>query len=194
MTTKSKPGQRYLGKLGARVVNGLQRFRAHDGTKTWSDGGATETVLKSLETVEDSFTQATQQLAGHRQALAGDVRTLVANQVRDAVADYAQDSEWATCVTDGQLCIAMNLSNTEATLIVQTPLRELINAGVAEAWKAAATPAGQDYLAAVFALGRELTKLEGQARKAATAPPPTTAPPMPSRVPRDVRHEAAALA
>lgn len=172
MTTKARAGQRYLGKIAAKVVNGLARFRAHDGTKTWSDGGASESVLQSLETVEDTLTQAAQQFAGHRKVLASEVQTLVANQVRDAVADYASDSEWATCVADGQLCIAMNLSNAEATLIVQAPLRELINAGVAEAWKAAATPAGQDYLAAVFALGRELTKLEAQVRRSAATPAP----------------------
>jgi hypothetical protein len=150
---RAKLGSKWFGKTKAQAD--IDTFAAHDGSETWDDAGAAQQIAD----------QAVRE-----------IRTTIANQVRDGVAEYATNAQFAMRAEGGELIVGLNMSNHVAPLIVEISLTELINAALDEAYKAVATPDGQDILTALTVLNRGLSKITA-ALPQAPARPTTVAQP-----------------
>jgi hypothetical protein len=124
----AKPAQRYFGKITPKVA-GYSDWITHDHAQHWGDGGAADELGKEV---------------------AQKARTIIAEQTREAVADYARDAQLALTAVRGHLVVAVKLENDGASMIIQVPLAELINAGINEAFKAAFDPGAQDFISTLI--------------------------------------------
>lgn len=129
------------GAIAAKVA-GLRDWRDHDGTKTWSDAGQAEKLFAEF---------------------LPKVQSVIAQNVKEGVADYAASGEYTLSVRDKTLWVDLRLWNDEATLVVGVPLRDIINKAVGEAYKAAgASPSAQEFLSHILSLSRDLSKMTAQ--------------------------------
>jgi hypothetical protein len=126
------------GKLAAKV-SGLKDWREHDASQTWSDAGEAEKLLASF---------------------LPEVQRVIAENVREGVAEYAAAGDFALSVRDGALWVDLRIWNDKATMIVGVPIRDLLNQGIAEAYKSVgANPNAQEFISHVVALGKDINKL-----------------------------------
>jgi hypothetical protein len=139
------------GKLAAKV-SGLKDWREHDASQTWSDAGEAEKLLASF-----------------------------LPEVQRVIAENAAAGDFALSVRDGALWVDLRIWNDKATMIVGVPIRDLLNQGIAEAYKSVgANPNAQEFISHVVALGKDINKLsmpaprqpsaQGQGGQVATGP------------------------
>ena len=127
-----------FGKMLAKAT-GLEKWRAHDASKTWDDNGDTEALFARI---------------------VPEVRALIAHNVKEGVAEYTTSGEFCLSVRNGGLWIDFRVWNDEGDLILVAPVRGLLNAGIAEAYKSlAANPQAQEFMSHIAALGKDINKL-----------------------------------
>lgn len=126
------------GKLAAKV-SGLKDWREHDATQTWSDAGEAEKLLASF---------------------LPQVQRVIAENVREGVAEYAASGDFTMSMREGTLWVDLRLWNDRATIVVGVPLRDLLNQGIAEAYKSiGANPNAQEFMSHIHKLALDLNKL-----------------------------------
>ncbi len=137
MAKGHKPGQKFFGKSRPKVA-GYGDWLLHDHAEHWGDGGAAEELGKEV---------------------AVKARTMIAEQTREAVAEYAKDAELALSAHQGHMIVAVNMANDGARLVIQVPLADLINAAVTEAFKSAFAPASQEFISALISTSAQMANL-----------------------------------
>lgn len=138
--TKGKPsraGAKFWGKLQARV-HGLTGWNDHDHGASWDDGGASDALGRDV---------------------ADRAKQIIADQTREAVAEYVTDASFAMGSAGGQIIIAINMASAGSRLIVQVPLAELMNKALADAYASVAHPASQEFISAVLKTTGDMAKL-----------------------------------
>lgn len=163
----SRVGQKYYGKVPAQVI-GARDWDAHDATKTWSDGGIVRQIVESMvPTLEAALAQ----------------------NVSLGVSEYLGDGEAAVRADQrtGELYVGLRLHNSEASLIVEIPLKKLLIAALTEMRNGIAVDRGaQDAVTSLVDLGRQLITIAGvgaHAQAQPAVPPevrPKSAPPPPT--------------
>lgn len=128
----------HWGKTAAKV-SGLKDWRDHDARQTWSDEGDAEKLLNEF---------------------LPKVQEVIASNVKLGVADYAASGEYALSVRENTLWVDLRIWNDKSTLVVGVPLRDLLNAGIAEAYKTiGANQHAQEFVSHIHNLARDLTRL-----------------------------------
>ena len=150
-------GNKFYGKHSVDIV-GRDTWDQHDTTRTWTDGGAVEEALKSSLS-----------------ALLPQLGKIVSDNATLAVSDYISSAEAGLRSTpSGEVIIGLRLSNAEAAMIVEIPLRKLIVGALSEMRPTLGIDKeAQATLSGLVALGNalvNLTKRDGQ------TPPPAHAP------------------
>ena len=90
--TKGKPikaGAKFWGKLQAKV-HGLAGWNEHDHGASWDDGGASDALGRDV---------------------AEKAKRMIADQTREAVAEYVTDAAFAMGSVNGQLVVAINMAS-----------------------------------------------------------------------------------
>jgi hypothetical protein len=134
---RPKVGTKYFGKIPA-TIEGYDAFASHDGKQTWDDGNAAHDFL--LKCAED-------------------MKGIIADQVRDGVAEYSSKSQFAIRSDGKDLMIGLRLDNHIAPMILEVSLSDLINAGLEEAYKTIASQPSQDLLTGLASLGRAIAQV-----------------------------------
>jgi hypothetical protein len=125
------------GKQPAKV-SGLKDWREHDATQTWSDAGESERLLASF---------------------VPQVQKVIADNVREGVAEYAASGEFSLTSRDGGQWIDFRIWNDHAAIVATANLRDLINAAIAQAFpQLGANPNAQECVSHLAALGKDLNK------------------------------------
>ena len=112
----SVAGPKAYGGLKPSCTIGAEDFASHDGTKSWGDDGAAETMMV---------------------ALAPEVRAYGAEQAKQAVLDYTQNAYADVTVINGELCFLLDVSNDTVPYAVGWKLKDLLQKAMAEAENAA---------------------------------------------------------
>lgn len=126
------------GKLAAKV-SGLKDWREHDASRTWADAGEAARLFDKM---------------------LPEVQSIIANNVKEGVAEYAASGEYTLSVREGALWVDLRIWNDDATLVVGIPIRDLLNKGIAEAYpNIAANPEAQEFFSLIASLGRDIAKI-----------------------------------
>ncbi len=145
-----KPAQRFFGKMVAKVA-GYGDWLIHDHAPHWGDGGAADDLGKEIG-----------------QTVTQRARTVIAEQTREAVAEYVKDAELALTASRGHLVVAVNMQNGGARLIMQVPLADLINGAIKDAFTNAYSPQSQEFLSALIGAAGLMANLKKQLIQAQT--------------------------
>jgi len=138
--TPTRPQQSFWGKVGAKVA-GLRGWKEHDHSVSWDDGGASDALGRDV---------------------AEKAKQIIADQTREAVAEYAADAEFALSARDGVLFVAINLTSAGSRLIVQVPFVDLVNKAVGDAYRSVANPASQEFLSTLIKTAGDMARLRQQ--------------------------------
>jgi hypothetical protein len=136
----TRPATRWWGKVSAKIA-GLKAWHAQDAddwAKSWDDGGAA------------------QKLGEH---VTAEARRIIAEQTKEAVAEYAKDAEFALGVNNGAMMVGINISSASGRLIIQVPFVDLIDKATTDAYANAASPQAQDFLAALLKVAAGMDRL-----------------------------------
>lgn len=115
---------RFYGSLQAAGTIGSDVFAAHDGTQSWDDGGIVQQVMdQAAGDLQNLISDAIERM---RAQTTTDVRAIVADQVRDAIHEYASNTKFDLTVIDGALCVACDMGNVAAVLHPYVPVSDLI--------------------------------------------------------------------
>ena len=147
-------GHKWFGKRAA-VVLGLDKWAAHDASKTWSDGGAVaEAVTESNKT------------------LISQLEKIVADNATAGVSEYLSDAEIGVRADQtGEVIVGLRIANDQAVMIVEIPLRKLVVGALSEMRPTLGVdPQAQAVLSALISLGNNLSSLAGK-----PVPPPLPA-------------------
>lgn len=145
----SRVGQKYYGKVPAEVI-GARDWDNHDATKTWSDGGAVREIVE---------------------AMVPKLEAALAHNVSLGVSEYLGDGEAAIRADQrtGELHVGLRLHNSEASLIVEIPLKRLMIAALTDMRNNIAVDRGaQDAVTSLVDLGRQLITIGGVGNHAAS--------------------------
>lgn len=134
-------GFKWFGKIAVALV-GREAWERQDSSLTWTDGGAVSGILSKAQ---------------------AEIERVVSENATLAVADYASDAKAAlrTDPQTGEVIVGLLISNSEASQIVEIPLRQLISAALVELRPQLGVDAqAQAALSGLIALAKNLSALE----------------------------------
>jgi len=132
-------GNKFYGKQSV-AITGRKAWDEHMATRTWTDGGAVAEVM---------------------QAATAHLERIVAENATQSVSDYLSSAEAGLRVTDaGEIIIGVRVSNQEASMIVEIPIKKLIVGALSEMRPTLGLdPKAQSAVSALIAFGGQLASL-----------------------------------
>ena len=146
-------GRKWFGKREASV-SGATKWTAQDSSLTWTDGGAVR------QAVDES-----------NKVLISQLERIVADNATAGVSDYLSTAEVGLrAEATGEVIVGLRVSNEQADLIVEIPLRKLIVDALQEMRpRLGVDPESQAVLSALIAFGNSLVAL-GQRKEPGPSP------------------------
>ena len=149
-------GKKWFGKREA-AVSGIDKWAAHDPTKTWTDGGAVAKVVSDTN-----------------KTLISQLERIVAENANAGVSEYLSTAEVGLRADGtGEVLVGLRISNDIADIIVEIPIRKLVIGALTEMRPTLGVDQqAQAALSALISLGNSLSSLAKS-----PAPPPIPAGP-----------------
>ncbi|MEQ1710857.1 MAG: hypothetical protein ABL908_05595 [Hyphomicrobium sp.] len=121
----------WYGSTASHGMINENNWIRHNSAETWSDAGASESAVELR--VAELVTGVDQIVSDMRAGINADMQVVIADQVKEAIHEYASSMQFELAIVDGELCIAVDLRNDVTWIKSYVPLSEVLKSAQKQA-------------------------------------------------------------